>query len=111
MLCEWAGSLEGAEWLAGGGVSFRRFPGPGGVDQERRSDAITGLGGLGWGGVWGWVLGPPPAEETDEDGLPLMGSGIGLTKVPAIQQKRTVAFLSEFAMHTVQFLNRFSSLW
>ena len=47
----------------------------------------------------------------DEDGLPLMGSGIDLTKVPATQQNRTVAFLSKFAMHTVHFLNRFSSLW
>ncbi|KAJ1078891.1 hypothetical protein K5549_010342 [Capra hircus] len=46
----------------------------------------------------------------DEDGLPLMGSGIDLTKVPATQQNRTVAFLSKFAMHTVHFLNRFSSL-
>lgn len=26
-------------------------------------------------------LGLPPAEEMDEDGLPLMGSGIDLTKV------------------------------
>ncbi|XP_008054690.1 WASH complex subunit 3 isoform X2 [Carlito syrichta] len=46
----------------------------------------------------------------DEDGLPLMGSGIDLTKVPAIQQKRTVAFLNQFVVHTVQFLNRFSTL-
>ncbi|XP_008054691.1 WASH complex subunit 3 isoform X3 [Carlito syrichta] len=36
----------------------------------------------------------------DEDGLPLMGSGIDLTKVPAIQQKRTVAFLNQFVVHT-----------
>ena len=46
----------------------------------------------------------------DEDGLPLMGSGIDLTKVPAIQQKRTVAFLNQFVVHTVQFLNRFSTI-
>nr|XP_014690545.1 WASH complex subunit 3 isoform X1 [Equus asinus] len=46
----------------------------------------------------------------DEDGLPLMGSGIDLTKVPAIQQKRTVAFLNQFVVHTVQFLNRFSTV-
>ncbi|XP_013914339.1 PREDICTED: WASH complex subunit CCDC53 isoform X1 [Thamnophis sirtalis] len=45
----------------------------------------------------------------DEDGLPLVGSGIDLTKVPAIQQKRTVAFLNQFVVHTVQFLNRFST--
>ena len=46
----------------------------------------------------------------DGDGLPLMGSGIDLTKVPAIQQKRTVAFLNQFVVHTVQFLNRFSTV-
>lgn len=46
----------------------------------------------------------------DEDGVPLMGSGIDLTKVPAIQQKRTVAFLNQFVVHTVQFLNRFSTV-
>nr|XP_020660070.1 WASH complex subunit 3 isoform X2 [Pogona vitticeps] len=46
----------------------------------------------------------------DEDGLPLVGSGIDLTKVPAIQQKRTVAFLNQFVIHTVQFLNRFSTV-
>ncbi|XP_043943683.1 WASH complex subunit 3 [Protopterus annectens] len=46
----------------------------------------------------------------DEDGLPIMGSGIDLTKVPAIQQKRTVAFLNQFIVHTVQFLNRFSTV-
>nr|BAB30901.1 unnamed protein product [Mus musculus] len=38
------------------------------------------------------------------------GSGIDLTKVPAIQQKRTVAFLNQFVVHTVQFLNRFSAV-
>uniref|UniRef100_A0A5F8GV60 WASH complex subunit 3 n=1 Tax=Monodelphis domestica TaxID=13616 RepID=A0A5F8GV60_MONDO len=46
----------------------------------------------------------------DEDQLPLMGSGIDLTKVAAIQQKRTVAFLNQFVVHTVQFLNRFSTV-
>ncbi|KAB0388762.1 hypothetical protein E2I00_000816 [Balaenoptera physalus] len=46
----------------------------------------------------------------DEDGLPLTGSGIDLTKVPAIQQKRTVAFLNQFVVHTVQFLNPFSAV-
>ncbi|KAM8973157.1 WASH complex subunit 3 isoform 2-T2 [Pelodytes ibericus] len=44
----------------------------------------------------------------DEDGLPIVGSGIDLTKVPAIQQKRTVAFLNQFVVHTTQFLNRFA---
>uniref|UniRef100_A0A673U1I7 WASH complex subunit 3 n=1 Tax=Suricata suricatta TaxID=37032 RepID=A0A673U1I7_SURSU len=46
----------------------------------------------------------------DEDGLPLMGSGIDLTKVPAIQQKRTVALLNQFVVHTVKFLNHFSTV-
>ncbi|KAM9205508.1 WASH complex subunit 3 isoform 4-T4 [Mergus octosetaceus] len=46
----------------------------------------------------------------DADGLPIVGSGIDLTKVPAIQQKRTVAFLNQFVVHTVQFLNRFSTV-
>ncbi|XP_044297126.1 WASH complex subunit 3 [Varanus komodoensis] len=46
----------------------------------------------------------------DEDGLPLVGSGIDLTKVPAIQQKRTVAFLNQYVVHTIQFLNRFSTV-
>uniref|UniRef100_A0A8C5WDD5 WASH complex subunit 3 n=1 Tax=Leptobrachium leishanense TaxID=445787 RepID=A0A8C5WDD5_9ANUR len=46
----------------------------------------------------------------DEDGLPIVGSGIDLTKVPAIQQTRTVAFLNQFVLHTAQFLNRFASI-
>lgn len=33
-----------------------------------------------------------------------------LIQVPAIQQKRTVAFLNQFVVHTVQFLNRFSTV-
>lgn len=44
----------------------------------------------------------------DEDGLPIVGSGIDLTKVPAIQQRRIVAYLNQFIVHTVRFLNRFS---
>ncbi|KAK3525673.1 hypothetical protein QTP70_004317 [Hemibagrus guttatus] len=46
----------------------------------------------------------------DEDGLPIVGSGIDLTKVPAIQQRRLVAFLNQFIVHTVRFLNRFSTV-
>uniref|UniRef100_A0A4X2KK55 WASH complex subunit 3 n=1 Tax=Vombatus ursinus TaxID=29139 RepID=A0A4X2KK55_VOMUR len=46
----------------------------------------------------------------DEDGLPLMGSGIVLTKVPAIQQNRAIAFLNQFVVHTVQFLGLFSTV-
>ena len=33
-----------------------------------------------------------------------------MTQVPAIQQNRTVAFLNEFVVHTVNFLNRFSAV-
>ncbi|XP_062860121.1 WASH complex subunit 3 [Trichomycterus rosablanca] len=46
----------------------------------------------------------------DEDGLPIIGSGVDLTKVPAIQQRRIVAFLNQFIVHTVRFLNRFSTV-
>ncbi|KAG7267405.1 hypothetical protein CRUP_017754 [Coryphaenoides rupestris] len=46
----------------------------------------------------------------DEDGLPIVGSGVDLTKVPAIQQRRVVAYLNQFIVHTVRFLNRFSTL-
>lgn len=46
----------------------------------------------------------------DEDGLPIVGSGIDLTKVPAIQQRRMVAHLNQFIVHTVRFLNRFSTV-
>ncbi|KAL5010148.1 hypothetical protein ScPMuIL_012453 [Solemya velum] len=44
----------------------------------------------------------------DADGLPLVGAGIDYTKVEAIQQKRTIAFLNHFITHTAKFLNRFS---
>uniref|UniRef100_UPI00398F4A47 WASH complex subunit 3-like n=1 Tax=Pristiophorus japonicus TaxID=55135 RepID=UPI00398F4A47 len=33
-----------------------------------------------------------------------------IMQVPAIQQKRTVAFLNQFIAHTVRFLNRFSTV-
>ncbi|XP_040030064.2 WASH complex subunit 3 [Gasterosteus aculeatus] len=46
----------------------------------------------------------------DEDGLPIVGSGVDLTKVPAIQQRRVVAYLNQFVVHTVRFLNRFSTV-
>uniref|UniRef100_A0A1A8P6C1 WASH complex subunit 3 n=1 Tax=Nothobranchius pienaari TaxID=704102 RepID=A0A1A8P6C1_9TELE len=46
----------------------------------------------------------------DEDGLPLVGSGVDLTKVPAIQQRRIVGFLNQFVVHTVRFLNQFSTV-
>ncbi|XP_078000269.1 WASH complex subunit 3-like [Glandiceps talaboti] len=44
----------------------------------------------------------------DEDGLPLVGAGVDLTKVEAIHQKRMLAFLNHFITHTVRFLNKFS---
>uniref|UniRef100_A0A1A7XUU2 WASH complex subunit 3 n=1 Tax=Iconisemion striatum TaxID=60296 RepID=A0A1A7XUU2_9TELE len=46
----------------------------------------------------------------DEDGLPLVGSGVDLTKVPAIQQRRIVGYLNQFVVHTVRFLNQFSTV-
>ncbi|XP_059367900.1 WASH complex subunit 3 [Carassius carassius] len=46
----------------------------------------------------------------DEDGLPIVGSGVDLTKVPAIQQRKIVAFLNQFIVNTVRFLNRFSTV-
>uniref|UniRef100_A0A671EUY6 WASH complex subunit 3 n=1 Tax=Rhinolophus ferrumequinum TaxID=59479 RepID=A0A671EUY6_RHIFE len=46
----------------------------------------------------------------DEDALPVMESGIDLTKVPAIQQKTMVSFLNQFVVLTVQFLNCFSTV-
>ncbi|KAK2859051.1 hypothetical protein Q5P01_003671 [Channa striata] len=46
----------------------------------------------------------------DEDGLPIVGSGVDLTTVPAIQQRRIVAYLNQFVVHTVRFLNRFSTV-
>lgn len=44
-------------------------------------DATTGLGGSQLGGVCRRVIPRPPPADMDEDGLPLMGSGIDLTKV------------------------------
>ncbi|XP_041354087.1 WASH complex subunit 3-like [Gigantopelta aegis] len=44
----------------------------------------------------------------DADGLPLVGPGIDYTRVEAIQQKRTIAFINHFISHTASFLNRFS---
>lgn len=44
----------------------------------------------------------------DADGLPIVGTGIDFSKVGAIHQKRTLAFLNHFISHTVRFLNRFS---
>ncbi|XP_064617599.1 WASH complex subunit 3-like [Liolophura sinensis] len=46
----------------------------------------------------------------DSDGLPLVGPGIDYTKVEAIHQKRTIAFLNHFISHTARFLNHFSGV-
>ncbi|XP_056132260.1 WASH complex subunit 3 [Lampris incognitus] len=48
--------------------------------------------------------------KMDEDGLPIVGYGVDLTKVPAIQQRRMVAHLNQFVVQTVRFLNRFSTV-
>uniref|UniRef100_A0A8C4MQY4 WASH complex subunit 3 n=1 Tax=Equus asinus TaxID=9793 RepID=A0A8C4MQY4_EQUAS len=40
----------------------------------------------------------------------MANGGVSFRLVPAIQQKRTVAFLNQFVVHTVQFLNRFSTV-
>ncbi|XP_074648134.1 WASH complex subunit 3-like [Tubulanus polymorphus] len=44
----------------------------------------------------------------DAHGLPIVGPGIDYTKVGAVHQKRTLAFLNHFISHTTRFLNRFS---
>ncbi len=84
-----------------------------------------------------WQLKRKRVVDMDEDGLPIVGSGVDLTKVsltlqhqllltwssdidnsdytfflkvPAIQQRRIIAFLNQFIVHTVRFLNRFSTV-
>ena len=44
----------------------------------------------------------------DSDGLPLIGPGIDLEKVNAIQQKRLIAFINHFLTNSVEHLNKFS---
>ena len=51
-----------------------------------------------------------PCLEMDTDGLPLVGPGVDYEKVCSIEQKRTVAFLNHFIVHTARFLNRFSTV-
>ncbi|CAL1546919.1 unnamed protein product [Lymnaea stagnalis] len=46
----------------------------------------------------------------DSDGLPLVGPGIDYTKVEAINQKRTIAFINHFIAHTARFLNHFGNV-
>ncbi|XP_059154056.1 WASH complex subunit 3-like [Physella acuta] len=46
----------------------------------------------------------------DSDGLPLVGPGIDYTKVEAINQKRTIAFINHFITHTARFLNHFGNI-
>ncbi|XP_077530333.1 coiled-coil domain containing 53 [Haemaphysalis longicornis] len=45
----------------------------------------------------------------DDDGLPIIGPGVDYTKVPPIQQKRTLAFLNYFLTRTTSFLNHFAT--
>lgn len=44
----------------------------------------------------------------DVNGLPLIGPGVDYTKVGAIHQKRTIAFINHFISNTVSFLNKFA---
>uniref|UniRef100_A0A131XGD4 Coiled-coil domain-containing protein n=1 Tax=Hyalomma excavatum TaxID=257692 RepID=A0A131XGD4_9ACAR len=46
----------------------------------------------------------------DDDGLPIIGPGVDYTKVPPIQQKRTLAFLNYFLTRTTSFLNHFATV-
>ncbi|CAN7995441.1 unnamed protein product [Ixodes hexagonus] len=46
----------------------------------------------------------------DDDGLPIIGPGVDYSKVPPIQQKRTLAFLNYFLTRTTSFLNHFASV-
>ncbi|XP_050046845.1 WASH complex subunit 3 [Dermacentor andersoni] len=46
----------------------------------------------------------------DDDGLPIIGHGVDYTKVPPIQQKRTLAFLNYFLTRTTSFLNHFATV-
>eukprot|EP00117_Sycon_ciliatum_P040314 scpid98954/ scgid29645/ WASH complex subunit CCDC53; Coiled-coil domain-containing protein 53 len=48
-------------------------------------------------------------EEDKVRGLSLVDVGVDYTKVEPVQHKRTLAFINHFAIHTVHFLNRFSS--
>lgn len=45
--------------------------------------------------------------ETDE--LPVLDTNVDLRQVPPIQQKRTIAFVNNFIMRTVSFLNTFAA--
>ncbi|XP_067945555.1 WASH complex subunit 3-like [Watersipora subatra] len=46
----------------------------------------------------------------DQDGLPIVGTGIDYTKVKPLDQKRLLAFINHYVTHTVQFLNHFSGV-
>jgi len=43
-----------------------------------------------------------------DDGLPIVGPTVDMAQAPAINQKRTLAFINHFITHTVRFLNKFS---
>ncbi|GAB6029311.1 coiled-coil domain containing 53 [Chamberlinius hualienensis] len=46
----------------------------------------------------------------DEDGLPIVGAAVDLTKVSPIDFKRTLAFLNHFTCNTMNFLNKFAAV-
>ncbi|XP_015925958.1 WASH complex subunit 3 [Parasteatoda tepidariorum] len=46
----------------------------------------------------------------DEDGLPIVGSGVDYSQVDPLNQKRTLTFLNHFLIRTTSFLNHFSSV-
>ncbi|OQR77202.1 WASH complex subunit CCDC53-like [Tropilaelaps mercedesae] len=45
----------------------------------------------------------------DSDGLPIIGRNVDLNKVPAIPQKRTVAFINHYLSRSAQILNEVSA--
>lgn len=49
-----------------------------------------------------WKFQAPPTEEMDVDGLPLVGPGTDVTKVPGIQWTRPAAFLNQAVVSTAQ---------
>ena len=44
----------------------------------------------------------------DDDGLSIVGPALDLTQAPAINYKRTLAFINHFITNSVRFLNKFS---
>merc|ERR1719450_1497176 len=44
-----------------------------------------------------------------DDGIPIVGPGVNLAEAPALNYKRTLAFINHFITNSVRFLNKFSS--